>query len=95
MRITVLLENTPSSDSVTAEHGLRLFIETENAKILFDMGQTDAFANNARVLGIDLSSADLAVLSHGHYDHGGGLTKFLELNRTAPVYLSPHAFEPQ
>ena len=94
MRITVLLENTPSSDSVTAEHGLSLFIETENAKILFDMGQTDAFADNARILGIDLSSADLAVLSHGHYDHGGGLTKFLELNRTAPVYLSPHAFEP-
>ena len=94
MRITVLLENTAASESVTAEHGLSLFIETENAKILFDMGQTDAFAENARVLGIDLSSADLAVLSHGHYDHGGGLAKFLELNHTAPVYLSSHAFEP-
>ena len=94
MKITVLLENTAASESVTAEHGLSLFIEMENAKILFDMGQTDAFAENARALGADLSSADFAVLSHGHYDHGGGLSRFLELNRSAPVFLSPHAFEP-
>ena len=94
MRITVLLENTAGADHVTAEHGLSLFIETESAKILFDMGQTYAFTSNAEVLGVDLASADLAVLSHGHYDHGGGLAKFLDLNGTAPVYLSPHAFEP-
>lgn len=94
MKITVLLENTAASDAVTAEHGLSLFIETESARILFDMGQTDAFADNARALGIDLSEADFAVLSHGHYDHGGGLCKFLSLNPSAPVYLSPHAFEP-
>ncbi len=94
MRITVLLENTAGSDRVTAEHGLSLFIETESAKILFDMGQTDAFAANAEALGVDPASADFAVLSHGHYDHGGGLAKFLDLNGTAPVYLSPHAFEP-
>ena len=58
------------------------------------MGQTDMFSRNAEKLGIDLSKVDFAVLSHGHYDHGGGLEKFLELNQTALVFMSRFAFEP-
>jgi 7,8-dihydropterin-6-yl-methyl-4-(beta-D-ribofuranosyl)aminobenzene 5'-phosphate synthase len=92
MTITVLLENTARSQDVTAEHGLSLYIETNRRRILFDMGQTDLFARNAKVLGVDLSAVDTAILSHGHYDHGGGLPTFLSLNRKAPVYLSRHAF---
>lgn len=94
MKITALLENTTKRSDLSAEHGLSLYIETTDHKILFDMGQTDLFLVNATVLGIDLSAVDLAVLSHGHYDHGGGLAKFLEINRTAPVYLSRYAFGP-
>ena len=94
MKITSLLENTAAHPLVGAEHGLSLYIETENHRILFDMGQTDLFARNAEVLGIDLSAVDLAVLSHGHYDHGGGLATFLEINHTAPVYLTEAAFLP-
>ncbi len=93
MKITVLTENT-AIDGYGAEHGLSLFIETENKKILFDMGQTELFADNAEKLGIDLSDVDFAVLSHGHYDHGGGLAKLFEINGKAPVYMSPYAFEP-
>lgn len=92
MRIVTLLENTSHNDALTAEHGLSLYIETENKRILFDAGQTDAFAHNAENLGIDLSLVDFAVLSHGHYDHGGGLSRFLELNDHAPIYMSAHAF---
>ena len=98
MKITCLLENTvaasPAGAKVGAEHGLSLYMETEDRRVLFDMGQTDLFARNAEVLGIDLSSVDVAVLSHGHYDHGGGLATFLEINKTAPVYITPAAFLP-
>lgn len=98
MKITCLLENTvaasPAGAKVGAEHGLSLYMETEDRRVLFDMGQTDLFARNAEVLGIDLSSVDVAVLSHGHYDHGGGLSAFLEINQTAPVYLTDTAFLP-
>lgn len=94
MKITALLENTTEREDMLTEHGLSLYIETEKHKILFDMGQTGLFAQNAAALGIDLSAVDIAVLSHGHYDHGGGLKTFLEINQTAPVYLNCHAFEP-
>ncbi len=93
MKITCLAENT-SRPGLGAEHGLSLFIETEAARVLFDMGQSDLFARNAEKLGIDLNTADIAVLSHGHYDHGGGLSAFFTLNGHAPVYMSRCAFEP-
>ena len=98
MKIKVLMENTmanaEAASSLCCEHGLSLYVETEDRKILFDMGQSAAFADNAQIMGVDLTSVDLAVLSHGHYDHGGGLARFLEINHTAPVYLSRYAFEP-
>ena len=94
MRITALAENTSVSDNFGAEHGLSLYIETDKHNILFDMGQTALFSENAEKLGIDLSMVDIAVLSHGHYDHGGGLKKFLSINDKAPVYINRYAFEP-
>ena len=93
MRISVLAENTAASDKLVAEHGLSLLIETQSARILFDAGASSVFAENAVTMGIDLLGVDIAVLSHGHYDHGGGLPRFLELNTHAPVWVSPHAFD--
>ena len=94
MKVISLAENTCRSDSFETEHGLSLYIEARGKRILFDAGQSRLFSENALRLGVDLSTIDLAVLSHGHYDHGGGLEKFLEINRTAPVYLKNTAHLP-
>ena len=92
MKIYTLIENTSCVDGFAYEHGLSLYIETEKMRILFDSGQSGAFADNAVKLGIDLGKVDVMILSHGHYDHSGGIGRFLELNNTAPVYISSTAF---
>lgn len=92
MRITALIENTSVHPKCGAEHGLSLYVETGGRKILFDMGQSELLLSNAQALGVELSRVDIAVLSHGHYDHGGGLSAFLRVNRHAPVFLSGLAF---
>lgn len=90
----MLIENTTLSPAWVAEHGLSLLVETAGQRVLFDTGASAAFADNAERMGIDLSTVDAVVLSHGHVDHGGGLSRFLELNSHAPVWVSPYAFEP-
>ena len=92
MKIITLMDNTTNSEHLAAEHGLSLYIETDKHKILFDTGESNAFADNAKQLGVDLSAIDICILSHGHYDHSGGLLHFLSVNKQAPLYLSKHAF---
>jgi len=89
MRVVALIENTKPEgrDDLTAEHGLSLYIEQEGRHILFDTGATGAFTRNAEKLGIDLGAVDAAVISHHHFDHGGGLARFLEINQRAKIYL--------
>ncbi len=92
MKLWILAENTACAEGMLPEHGLSLYMETGSRRILFDMGQTDAFARNAARMGVNLEKVDTAVLSHGHYDHGGGMAAFLEINTQAPVYVSAYAF---
>lgn len=92
MRVAVLAENTAVSEDFSYEHGLSLYIESDDKKILFDMGQSALFAENAIKLGIDLADVDFAVISHGHYDHAGGLKTFLDINSKAKVYIRRNAF---
>lgn len=93
MKIIVLSENTTCNQALTCEHGLSLYIEVLNKKILFDMGQGCLFAENAKKLGVDLSSVDYGIVSHGHYDHGGGLEHFFRVNKKAKVFLHQKAFD--
>ena len=81
------MENTQKDDSILAEHGLSLYIETKNHKLLSDCGCTDAFIKNASVLGVDLSAVDSVFLSHGHYDHSGGILPFTKINSNASLYM--------
>lgn len=91
IKITVLVEDT-KNENLPSAHGLSLYIETPENKILFDMGPDELFWKNAETLGIDLSDADTAVISHGHYDHGGGLSAFLNNNKIGKVYIRENAF---
>lgn len=94
MKIFSLVENT-STKGYPVEHGLSLYIQREHGEtILFDMGQSDLFAQNAERQGLDINEIDIAVVSHGHYDHGGGISTFLTLNDHAPIYLHREAFQP-
>ena len=95
MKITTLVENTVGiggSRELIGEHGLSFLIETKTQRILFDTGQYLALENNARVLGKDLATIDTVVLSHGHYDHTGGLKHLLTRNSTFSLYAHPDVF---
>lgn len=94
MQITVLMENTTRNPALTAEHGLSLLIRYRGSCCLLDAGASGAFARNARLLGVDLRRVKYAILSHGHYDHGGGLAAFCQQNTTAPIYAMESAAEP-
>ena len=94
MKITSIIENT-SNTGLPVEHGLSLYIQLENGQnVLFDMGQSSLFAENASRLGLCIADVDTAIISHGHYDHGGGLSTFLRLNEKANVYIHKDAFMP-
>lgn len=94
MIITSLIENT-SAVGLPVEHGLSLLVRLDDGRrLLFDMGQGRLFSENAARLGLDVADVDAAVVSHGHYDHGGGLGTFLELNSKAKVYIHRDAFLP-
>ena len=94
MKVTVLLENTACTPDLKAAHGLSLYVETPRHHILFDMGPSAAFAENAQALGVDLEGVDVAFLSHGHYDHAGGLDLFCRRNSRAKIYLHAQALGP-
>ena len=95
VHINVIVDNTTSHAGFVAEHGLSLWIEYQGKKILFDTGQSNAVISNAKKLGIDLAKTDAIVLSHGHYDHTGGLPYVLEVATKAKIYLHPSAVEPK
>lgn len=93
MIIKCLIENTTLLDDYATEHGLCLYIETNHHKLLFDFGASPLFVKNAKALDVDLAMIDTGILSHGHYDHGGGLKSFLRINDFAKVCVNKYAFD--
>ena len=83
MKIINLVEDTKGNSVCEYEHGLSFYVETKKHKILVDTGATDMFMRNAQVLNVDLEQIDVVVLSHGHYDHAGGIMSFSKLNKKA------------
>lgn len=93
MEITSLIDHvkTTTGTAITTEWGLSLHLKRNDFSMLFDMGSSGHFMDNAAALGIDIYSVDLAVLSHGHYDHGGGLRNFFAANSKTVVYMGKGA----
>jgi 7,8-dihydropterin-6-yl-methyl-4-(beta-D-ribofuranosyl)aminobenzene 5'-phosphate synthase len=92
LKITVLVENSVGDERLLAEHGLSFWIEVGDCRILFDAGQSDIILHNAAELGVSLEAADAVVLSHGHYDHTGGIPALLNLGGTPRIFVHPDAF---
>ncbi|NLT12417.1 MAG: MBL fold metallo-hydrolase [Clostridiaceae bacterium] len=95
MKINVLLDNESQVPGIFTEHGLSMLIEDEDQRILFDFGQSEAYYNNAVQMKIDLSSVDLAVISHGHYDHTGGVLRFTAQYPMVPIFVREKALLPR
>ena len=108
LKITTLIENMPDdAGELACEHGLSLLLEYAGKKILFDTGQTGAFLDNAQKLGKDVNAVDYIVISHGHYDHSGGVIRLmgklgttddslvtgeLRATRPIPIYVGEEFF---
>jgi len=89
VRLTVLCENCVSRPNGTiGEHGFACFVETPAGNLLFDTGSGDSLLRNAELLGRDLATVRTVVLSHGHYDHTGGLADLI--GRTGPIDVVAH-----
>jgi len=93
IRITVLVENSVHRQGLVAEHGLSFHVQSGEHSLLFDTGQTGLAVINSETLRLPLDRVEAIVLSHGHYDHTGGVSAILDVVPAARVYLHPAAFE--
>ncbi len=92
--VTILVDNS-ASNNLQSEHGLSMWLEYGQKRILFDTGQTNLILHNAEKLGVDLSKTDAIVVSHGHFDHTGGLASVLDIALNTNLYIYPDATAPK
>ena len=90
--LSILVENTVSREGLRAEHGFSVWIETPGENVLWDTGQSSLFLENARIMGVEIEKVTCVALSHGHYDHTGGLSAILTLNPLVRLFGHPGMF---
>ncbi|MFH0876336.1 MAG: MBL fold metallo-hydrolase [archaeon] len=94
MKIIIIVEDTKKENSFESEHGLSVYFEINNKKIMFDLSQSSMFLRNAKKLNIGLSDINYLVFSHGHYDHTGGFSSF-PLNKNLKIIAHPDSILPK
>lgn len=94
LKITILVENSPGEHlALEHEHGLSFHIDRDGRQGLFDTGQSGAFIRNAKKLNIDLNNLEYVAVSHGHYDHSGGVRPLAEKNTNFRLVTGQGFFE--
>src|SRR5665811_2015793 len=93
VEITLLSDNAVNKKGLLAEHGLSILLERGAQQLLFDVGQGISAVHNAHVLGITFNSPTI-VLSHGHYDHTGGLMPFVRIFPRTAIFAYSDVFTP-
>ena len=93
VKITTLIENSQGEHlGLKIEHGISFFIEADDIKLLFDTGESDSYIYNSKLLNIDLLKTDYVVLSHGHYDHTGGIRPLVKLTKNFKLLIGKGFF---
>lgn len=95
MRVTLLVDNEAASNALRSEHGLSFLVETDNGSVMLDTGQSDAWLHNLIALGHEPEAIKAIAISHGHYDHAGGLPKAIEKLPDAAYFAHPACFQPK
>ena len=95
IKITTLSENSANRGGFISEWGLSILIDTGDLRILMDTGASFSAVHNAQLLNIDLSSIDKIVISHGHYDHTGGIREVLMRAGAKDIIGHPDIFSPK
>ena len=93
--VTILVENTTPIPGFQGEYGFAALVEVEGKKFLFDTGSADALIKNAAAGGIDLSSINDLVISHGHFDHTGAVIPFIQTGKNKKVFAHSNIFIPR
>ncbi|MBI9008857.1 MAG: MBL fold metallo-hydrolase [Tenericutes bacterium] len=94
MKISILANDKALPD-FKSEHGLSVHINHPIYQILFDTGYTNVYLQNAKKLGINLSTINYIVLSHGHYDHTGGVRYYPAGNSVKQLIIHQDAYFPK
>lgn len=95
VKATILCDNLAGPVSFKGEHGLAVLLEVDGKSFLWDCGQSDVVVHNARLLGLDLRGVEGIGISHGHFDHAGGLLEVLAASGPKKIYMHPEALEPK